>query len=855
MEHHNRSVSAAPGPAGGWTESAERVSALQQLVELAARLLRAPAAAVTVPASDGVRVLAQTGLPEQPFVPDPGLCLATIAAGRLHIIDPVGDDPELAQHPLTLGEFGLRYYAGVPLRLSSDALVGALELFDDQPRTLSAGQRDLLEVLAGLAAHLLEQRRSGERLSTAQLRLNEALERESRLATIVDAIAEATFTVQLDGVISGWNPAAQELFGYSADEAVGLPVGVLVPPAGSAQLRKALKRIAAHERLESFEITHVDKDGSHFEAIGTVVPIVDWSGATVEAAWSARDVRELRRLEAIVWEEKERAELAYDMVRDAVIMADVEGRITYLNPVAEELTGWTTPTAHGRPARVIVRLVHRESLEPVESPLEAALREARLIQLSDHNLVEHRAGGAVKVRDSAAPVRDRDGQVVGAVLVLHPEPAGTADETAPYILQHDTLTGLLHKRELEHRLEQALVGAARDNTRHSLLLVSLSRFRVFVEEYGRVAGAELLRQIAVLLRTQVRDADALARLHDDEFCVLLANCPLPQARRIAEQMMKTIGDFHFHWEGQALEVAARIGIVPVTADSGSTANVLRLAEIACHNARAGGRARIHTIAVHDANRAATAGPHDHGGRITAAITDDRFRMYGQRIIPLHADATYGEQCEMLLHMEDETGRIIPPSGFLPTAERADLLRTIDRWVVRTVFRMLRENRPSKIVSWTINLSEASLIDETFPDFVRAQLAHFEAPPQWICFELDEALAIEHLGDALRLVNALRPLGYAFSLSHFGPSLNSFAYLRNLQVDYIKIDGTLVRDVVTDPVDRAIVSALSHVAHAMGIRTIAEKVEDEAVLACLKTLGVDYAQGYAVSEPTPLFILS
>jgi EAL domain-containing protein (putative c-di-GMP-specific phosphodiesterase class I) len=261
------------------------------------------------------------------------------------------------------------------------------------------------------------------------------------------------------------------------------------------------------------------------------------------------------------------------------------------------------------------------------------------------------------------------------------------------------------------------------------------------------------------------------------------------------------------------------------------------------------------MTVHDANRSATAGLHDSGGRITAAITDDRFRIYGQRIIPLHADADYGEQCEMLLHLEDEQGRIIPPAGFLPTAERADLLRTIDRWVVRTVFRMLRESRPTTIASWTINLSEASLLDTSFPDFVRGQLKLFEAPPQWICFEIDEVLAIEHLGDAVRLVEALRPLGYAFSLSHFGPSLNSFAYLRNLPVDYIKIDGTLVRDIVTDPVDRAIVSALSHVAHAMGIRTIAEQVEDEAVLGCLKTLGVDYAQGFAISEPMPLFIHS
>lgn len=856
MEHLEKSEHAAPGPAVSASTLGERTAALEQLVALTARLLHAPAVAITTLSTEGVRILAQIGLPEHPFEPDPGLCLATITEGRLRVIEQPESDADLAEHALVRGAFGLRFYAGIPLRLSSGAVAGVLEVLDNQPRALSAEQRDLFEVLGGLAAHVLEQRGSGERLSTARLRLNEALERESRLAAIVDALAEATFTVQLDGTISGWNPAAQELFGYSADEVLGLPVALLVPSSSSAPLRKALKRIAARDRMDAFEITHQDRDGHQFEAVDTVIPILDWSGDVIEAAWSTRDVRDLRRLEAIVWEEKERAELAYDMVRDAVVMADVEGRLTYLNPVAEQLTGWTTPTAHGKPARSVVRLAHRESLEPVESPLDAALREARWIQPAEHNMLVHRDGTAVHVRDTAAPVRDREGEVIGAVLVMHPDATvDVGDGATPYLLQRDSLTGLLHKREFEHRLEQALVGAARDNTQHALLFLALRGFRLFVEEHGRVAGAELLRQIAVLLRTQVRDADALARLHDDEFCALLVNCPLPQARRIAEQMMKTVGDFHFFWEGHELEVTARIGVVPVTADSGGVANALRLAEIACHNARAGGRPRIHIITAHEANRASTAGPHDHGGQITAALTDDRFRMYGQTIVPLHAEAGYGEQCEMLLHMEDESGRIIPPSGFLPTAERADLLRTIDRWVVRTVFRMLRENRPPKIASWTINLSEASLLDETFPEFVRGQLAHFETPPQWICFEIDEALAFEHLGDTLRLVDSLRPLGYAFCLSHFGPSLNSFAYLRNLHVDYIKIDGTLVRDVVADPVDRAIVSAVSHVAHAMGMRTIAEKVEDEAVLACLKSLGIDYAQGYAVSEPTPLFILS
>jgi EAL domain-containing protein (putative c-di-GMP-specific phosphodiesterase class I) len=256
---------------------------------------------------------------------------------------------------------------------------------------------------------------------------------------------------------------------------------------------------------------------------------------------------------------------------------------------------------------------------------------------------------------------------------------------------------------------------------------------------------------------------------------------------------------------------------------------------------------------HDINQIASSESQDLGLRIMKALTEERFRLYGQQIVSLGPPGMAGAHCEMLIHLVDEHGRDIPPGVFIPAAEREGMMRTLDRWVVRSVFRKLRDQPDPDVAVWVVNLSIPTLIDEGFPGFVNALQAEFQVSPRAICFEFDETVALANLGHVIRVIEALRPQGYAFCLSHFGVGMSTFSYLRTIQVDYVKIDGTLIRDVAVDTVDRAIVSGICHIAHVMGIRTIAGMVEDERLIDQLRALGLDYVQGFAVAEPEPITV--
>lgn len=835
-----------------------------RLVELAAAIAGTPYAGLGLIDDDSIWFISQVGFDLELVPVGFGLETTVIVQEALVTLEDAALDPASANHPMVVGEPGVRFYAGVPVILSSGATAGVLCVFDTVPREPSPDLGWQLKTLAASVVDLLEARTTGNAVAAdVRLALNAALERESILTTIVENLPEAIFTTTIDGIITSWNPGAEQLYGYTFEDIEGLHVSVLGPNGSGVTFKNLLARVAARERIAPFDTLRMDHTNYVFEAIDSVAPIFDPAGNVVGAAWSSRDAREIRRLESIVWEEKERSESAFALVADAIVMADVEGRVTYLNPAAEQLTGWTTVTAHGKPAREIVELIHEESRQPVESPVDVALRESRPVERGFHNVLVSREGVSVPVEDAATPIRDREGVVAGAVMVLRPVGRKqTGRQHAHYLSEGDQLTGALSRREFEHRLEQALVSAARENASHALLYVTINEFQEFVEGCGRVAANELLRQVAVMLRTQVRDLDFVARMYDDEFAILLPHCPLHQARRIAGQTSRTLRNFPFLWEQRTHMLSVRVGVVPVTADSGSTAKVLQVAEVVCRSASVDGPGSVHVLEVGDINRAIVSKRLDPARMIGSALDEDRFRLYGQRIVP--AGGGEGDvHCEMLLHMLDENGDVYGPSTFLPAARRNDLLVDLDRWVVRSVLRMLHEARRTDALGalrddvsrWAINLSAEALADPVFPNYIKAQFGEFDVPPDWVCFEIDEADAVEHLGDVQRLMSAVRPMGVAFCLSHFGPSLNAFAYLRNLHVDYIKIDGSIVRGVVHDAVDRELVHAITQVAHVMGVKTIAERVEDPDALSILEAIGVDYVQGFAIGEPLPLPLLS
>lgn len=424
-----------------------------------------------------------------------------------------------------------------------------------------------------------------------------------------------------------------------------------------------------------------------------------------------------------------------------------------------------------------------------------------------------------------------------------------------YQASHDMLTGLANRREFEGRLERALQSAKQHDRVHALCYMDLDQFKVVNDTCGHGAGDELLRRLTVLLQHCVRDRDTLARLGGDEFGVLLENCPVSKAHEVAELMLQTVQDFRFVWKDKTFVIGVSIGLVSISQESESVASILSCADASCYAAKDKGRNRIHVYRMEDAELLRRHGEMEWVSRITKALEEDHLRLYFQRIVPLNARQDGGMHFEILVRMANGDNEPILPMAFIPAAERYMLMPAIDRWVVKNTFQLCHDacesHRPGGFSTCTINLSGASLCDEHFLKFVQEQFAAYNVPPDAICFEITETAVISNLSDAINFINQLKRMGCSFSLDDFGSGLSSFTYLKNLPVDYLKIDGAFVKDMAHDPIDFAMVEAINKIGQVMGLQTIAEFVESEAILQRLREIGVDYVQGYWIEPPRPI----
>ena len=423
-----------------------------------------------------------------------------------------------------------------------------------------------------------------------------------------------------------------------------------------------------------------------------------------------------------------------------------------------------------------------------------------------------------------------------------------------YQAAHDTLTGLPNRREFEVRLERALAGAREQNQLHTLCYLDLDQFKVVNDTCGHTAGDELLRQLAVLLQAKLRDRDTLARLGGDEFGVLLENCALEQAQPIAEVLRQLVKEFRFVWHDKSFVIGVSIGLVSITAESENLSSLLSSADAACYTAKDRGRNRVHVYQLEDVDLLKRHGEMQWVTRITRALEENRLRLFVQPILPLFPDAEADVHYEILLRMLDDNAELILPMAFIPAAERYNLMPSIDRWVVSAAFSTFHQLFPlangGRSIC-TVNLSGHTLCDEHFLDFIERQFTINKIPYAAICFEITETAAITNLTEAIEFIRVLKAKGCKFSLDDFGSGLSSFTYLKNLPVDYLKIDGAFVKDMETDPIDRAMVEAINHIGHVMGLKTIAEFVESEVILEHLKQIHVDYVQGDWLQQPQPL----
>jgi diguanylate cyclase (GGDEF)-like protein/PAS domain S-box-containing protein len=550
-------------------------------------------------------------------------------------------------------------------------------------------------------------------------------------------------------------------------------------------------------------------------------------------------------------EEKERLRTTLNHIADAVITTDICGKVTYLNPVAETMTGWASVEARGHPLQEVFKILHPQTEENTLNPIELILQNKTHGGLALHTVLIQRSGSTFYIEDSATPLRDPQGKIIGAVLIFH-DVTQAREMAAQMTFQasHDALTGLIDRREFEKRLLLALLSGKQDSKQHTLLYLDIDHFKIVNDTGGHIAGDELLKKITSILQGQLRTNDTLARVGGDEFGLLLEGCPTQPALRVAELLRQSVQEFNFIWKEKVFHLGISIGLVTFGNGSETLPDILQMADAACYLAKDKGRNRVQIYTAEDARLAQRSGEMGWVGRIQKALNEERFVLYTQKISPLANNCDEGEHYEMLLRMQDEDGTLVPPMTFIPAAERYGLMPQLDRWVITTAFTQYERRHPPGKARGTcaINLSGASICDENFYEFVVAQLDRYKVPPDGVCFEITETSAIANLAQATVLVGRLKELGCRFSLDDFGSGMSSFAYLKHLPVDYLKIDGGFVKDMVDDPIDHAMVEAINHIGHVMHIKTIAEFVENDAILNALEKIGVDYAQGYGIEKP-------
>jgi diguanylate cyclase (GGDEF)-like protein/PAS domain S-box-containing protein len=572
-----------------------------------------------------------------------------------------------------------------------------------------------------------------------------------------------------------------------------------------------------------------------------------------------------RRAEEILAYARERAQVTLDSIGDGVITTDVFGRIDYINPFAIRLTGWPLAEAHGRSLAEVLTLLDPSSRERIDDIFQRCLDGKMPPTLPVEALVLPRpsevefdidisAEFAVEAVGSA--IRDRHNEVIGAILVLHDvtELRGMTRQLS-WQASHDALTGLINRREFEIQLKRALLLAREEGHPHVLMYLDLDQFKVVNDTCGHLAGDEMLKQVTMLLQKSIRRNDTLARLGGDEFGLLLHGCDLGHAERVADTILRGMQDFRFGWQGRSFDVGVSIGIMAITPDCRDMAELLSNADAACYVAKDQGRNRAHVYRLDDEIVALRHGEMQWVHRINRALAEHRLRLFYQPLAALDGAHATDSYCELLVRMIDETGQLTPPMAFIPAAERYQLMTTIDRWVLQSVLAALGRGGSclDGFSICAVNLSGQSLCNENFLDFVLEQLAEHGVDPARLCFEITETSAIANLQRATDFIDRLSHMGCRFALDDFGSGLSSFAYLKDLNVEFLKIDGAFVRDLEVDPIDGAMVAAINQIGHVMGKKTIAEAVENDATLARLRAMGVDYAQGYGVARPLPLDI--
>ncbi|MCO4811967.1 MAG: EAL domain-containing protein [Gammaproteobacteria bacterium] len=650
------------------------------------------------------------------------------------------------------------------------------------------------------------------------------------------------------------NDSAASLVGLEPAQLVGREVADLVKPAYRALFRKTVaKRLTgenAPRRIE-MQLINGNQTGLWVEAQSSNI---EFRGHTVILT-VARDVSYRKSLEISLSRSKRQAQYTLESISEGVITTDNDGRIDYMNLAAETLIGTNRDDASGHRIGELFKLVDDADRRPLGDPVDRCLSMRRRVNMGRRAVLvtidgEHEHS----VELTASPVRGPSNSISGTVVVLHDvsELRGLTRKMS-YQATHDPLTGLINRREFEHRLDEAMDVAHTEEAVHMLFYMDLDRFKVVNDSCGHMAGDNMLREVAALIKDQVRDSDFVGRLGGDEFGALLIGCPIDKARQIATDICNVIADYRFVWKDKIFNIGISVGLVEISHASGTLQDLMSAADSACYMAKQRGRGQVHVYSARDEAVARERGDIQWLRHLQTALHEDSFELAVQPIIAMRGETDSGPAIEVFIRLSDRRGLSTESAEFLRPAERYQMMPQIDRWVINATLAAISggEIKLAGHRSCAINLSGQTLGDEAFLGFVVDALDRSGVPPSAICFEVTETAILSNVQQAQRFIEVLHGIGCEFSLDDFGSGLGSFSSLKHLPVDYLKIDGTYTRNLQTDLVNQEMVAAMIKLARTMEFQIVAEQVEHQEDFDWLRNVGVDFVQGYFIEAPSML----
>jgi diguanylate cyclase (GGDEF)-like protein/PAS domain S-box-containing protein len=668
----------------------------------------------------------------------------------------------------------------------------------------------------------------------------------------MDAFEDPVYLLDLDDRILRVNAAFCHMVGGTPETLIGREITAVMHPQGEAHPCPVCQARARREDAYIvLEADHPNNKAGRPREI-TVRMLRDPQGEAVGVLMGMRDLTRARAAEAQLNRLNEHVALLLESTGEGIFGIDEQGRCTFINRAAAEIFGCERHGMIGRDMYTVVGACREDGslYSRSECRILRTVREGQHFHCNG-DVHWHTAWGPVPMEYSSHPIRESD-RTVGAVVVFR----SVAEQRAlarkmDYLARHDPLTGLANRREFEAHLHEALAWSKQSDRSSLLCYLDLDQFKVVNDTCGHSAGDQLLQQLTGLLQAQMHGNDLLARLGGDEFGILLKDCAMPEALQRLGRLRDTVRDYRFQCDGKTFVIGTSVGVVDLSAQMPTIREALSMADAACYLAKDSGRNRIHIYQPDDVDIGRRQGEMHWVSRIHAALEHNELELFFQTIEP-NGRAGLGTHLEILVRMRDGNGGFVLPGAFVPAAERYGVMTQIDRWVVENALQWLQCHSGAEQVDLcAINLSGHSFSDEHFAAFIVEELRKRGIPGARICFELTETAAVSHLPRALHNMRALKAVGCQFALDDFGNGMSSFGYLKTLPVDFLKIDGHFVRDIVDDPVDFAMVDAINTLGHVMGLRIIAEFVETDAIRDTVCGIGVDYLQGYAISAPLPL----